>query len=568
MVVFSYLLEKLFENRRYTDSFLSTFDAFDASEQMLDSDGFCASLHRIHEDPSRPLVVFYPDFDMDGIMSGVVGFAGLAELGFNVVLYVPDPSDGYGFDASLIDKVMAAYPSAKVLITADTGVTCVDGVARAKELGLEVLVTDHHKPGAVLPDADIVVDPMRQDDPYTMPYVCGANVIYMLLQQYASMYCGNETRSQIQRLRVFAGIGTISDSMPLLYLNRELVRNAVSICRLVYADGQEYVVSNMQGCDVYRSAFYGLWTVLRAFADAGKISSKHDIDESFFGYYLAPMFNSVKRMTGDMTKAFGAFFSVDKQDCVDYLYTLNEERKLVVTEYLSELERTANPMAPYIYLTDAPAGVAGLLATQLMDQTKGPCLVLNQNDDGSLSGSGRSPAWYPFLTQLQNCGFPCLAAGHEGAFGIKFFDRASLDAYFSMVQTDLVEQLKDVDLEQFQFRPDFVIDTSGNGDVGIDIVSFLEFLDEVERYKPFGVAFEEPHILLRFRPEEATWQVLGSMKQHLKMVLPYGFEVLVWNAADEIVRKDSSELVVLQGRLGINHFRGNETVQFVGSFAS
>lgn len=568
MVVFSYLLEKLFENRRYTDSFLSTFDAFDASEQMLDSDAFCASLHRIHEDSSRPLVVFYPDFDMDGIMSGVVGFAGLAELGFNVVLYVPDPSDGYGFDASLIDKVMAAYPSAKVLITADTGVTCVDGVARAKELGLEVLVTDHHKPGAVLPDADIVVDPMRQDDPYTMPYVCGANVIYMLLQQYASMYCGNETRSQIQRLRVFAGIGTISDSMPLLYLNRELVRNAVSICRLVYADGQEYVVSNMQGCDVYRSAFYGLWTVLRAFADAGKISSKHDIDESFFGYYLAPMFNSVKRMTGDMTKAFGAFFSVDKQDCVDYLYTLNEERKLVVTEYLSELERTANPMAPYIYLTDAPAGVAGLLATQLMDQTKGPCLVLNQNDDGSLSGSGRSPAWYPFLTQLQNCGFPCLAAGHEGAFGIKFFDRASLDAYFSMVQTDLVEQLKDVDLEQFQFRPDFVIDTSGNGDVGIDIVSFLEFLDEVERYKPFGVAFEEPHILLRFRPEEATWQVLGSMKQHLKMVLPYGFEVLVWNAADEIVRKDSSEPVVLQGRLGINHFRGNETVQFVGSFAS
>ena len=568
MVVFSYLLEKLFENRRYTDSFLSTFDAFDASEQMLDSDAFCASLHRIHEDPSRPLVVFYPDFDMDGIMSGVVGFAGLAELGFNVVLYVPDPSDGYGFDASLIDKVMAAYPFAKVLITADTGVTCVDGVARAKELGLEVLVTDHHKPGAVLPDADIVVDPMRQDDPYTMPYVCGANVIYMLLQQYASMYCGNETRSQIQRLRVFAGIGTISDSMPLLYLNRELVRNAVSICRLVYADGQEYVVSNMQGCDVYRSAFYGLWTVLRAFADAGKISSKHDIDESFFGYYLAPMFNSVKRMTGDMTKAFGAFFSVDKQDCVDYLYMLNEERKLVVTEYLSELERTANPMAPYIYLTDAPAGVAGLLATQLMNQTKGPCLVLNQNDDGSLSGSGRSPAWYPFLTQLQNCGFPCLAAGHEGAFGIKFFDRASLDAYFSTVQTDLVEQLKDVDLEQFQFRPDFVIDTSGNGDVGIDIVSFLEFLDEVERYKPFGVAFEEPHILLRFRPEEATWQVLGSMKQHLKMVLPYGFEVLVWNAADEIVRKDSSEPVVLQGRLGINHFRGNETVQFVGSFAS
>lgn len=564
MVVFSRLLEKLFENRRYTDSFLSSFDSYDSYEQMLDADAFCMSLHRIHEDPSRPLIVFYPDFDMDGIMSGVVGFAGLAELGFNVVLYVPEPSDGYGFDGALIDKVKALYPDAKVLITADTGITCMEGVARAKELGMEVLVTDHHKPSAVLPSADVVVDPMRTEDLYSMPYVCGANVIYMLLQQYAETYCGNETRSQIKRLRAFAGIGTISDSMPLLYSNRELVRNAVSICRLVYADGQKYVVDNMPGCEVYRSAFYGLWTVFDSFHEAGKVSTKDSIDEDFFGFYLAPMFNSVKRLSGDMTKAFGVFFGQEKQDCVEYLYSLNEKRKATVNEYLAKMQKTPSAMAPYVYVTDAPAGVAGLLATHLMDITKGPCLVVIEQPDGSFSGSGRSPAWYPFLTRKDECGLPCLAAGHEGAFGVKFVDRASLDAYYDMVQQDLQEQLKDVDVEEFKFRPDFIIDTTGEGDVGIDIVAFLEFMDEVSRYKPFGVAFEAPHILLRFRPDEAQWQVIGSMKQHLKMILPYGFEVISWNAADRVNRKDQPGMVCVQGNLSVNHFRGADTVQFIG----
>lgn len=564
-MIFSPLLEKMFANRGYTDSFLSTYENFDAAERMKDSHKFCERLREIRLDPTHPKIVFYPDFDMDGIMSGVVGLAGLAELGFNAVLHVPDPSAGYGFTAETIDDILDKHPHAKILMTADNGISCYEGIAYAKSKGLEVLITDHHKQvEEVLPNADVIVDPMRIDDPFTNPYICGATVIYQLLQEYADLYCDNFTRSQIRRLRVFAGIGTISDAMELLHANRHLVRDAISICKLIYSNGDDYVVSALVGNSVYCSAFWGLKAVLQVFSDAGKLSSKHDIDEQFFGYYLAPMFNAVKRMDGDMNRAFGVFFGSNKEDDANYLFELNELRKTTVAECLEEIQAQDNPMAPFVYITTASRGLAGLLATQLMDINCGPCIVVRQEDDGTFGGSGRSPVWYRFLENAS--GHHCQAAGHEAAFGVTFENLAEIDAYLDFIQNDVAETLKGVDLDSFKTQPDFIIDPSGAGDVGIDIVAFLEFLDEVDRYRPFGVGFPEPSILLRFHPSEATWQVIGSMKQHLKLRLQYGFEVLIWNHADEIVRADSNEPVYIQGRLNKNSFRGSETVQFIGNF--
>lgn len=564
MMIFSPLLEKMFANRGYTESFLTTYEQYDPSEQMLNARAFCERLRELRLDPTCPHIVFMPDFDMDGIMSGVVGFAGLFELGFNISLHVPDPKDGYGFNKDTIDRIVANYPGVKVLITADNGISCHEGVAYAKQLGLEVLLTDHHKQDGGLPAADFVVDPMQEADTFSMPYICGANVIYQLLQLYADMYGDNQMKSQIRRLRVFAGIGTVSDSMPLLNMNRQLVRDAIAICKLVYANGDDYVVSHIMGSPVYRSAFYGLKTVLDVFTAAGKLSSKDDIDEQFFGFYLAPMFNSVKRMDGDMMRAFGVFFSDTKLDDANYLYELNERRKTSVAAYLEELQETDNAMAPYVYITTASRGLAGLLATQLMDIMKGPCIVVRREDDGTYAGSGRSPAWYPFLTRAS--GHFCAAAGHESAFGIHFDSWDDIQKYFDFIQEDTADVLQGVDLESFQIRPDFVIDPYGNGDIGIDIMAFMEFLDELERYRPFGVSFEEPCVLLRFYPGDATWQLIGSMKQHLKLRLPYGFEVLVWNASDKIALQTSDEMVSLYGKLSKHTFRDVETVQFIGNF--
>lgn len=568
MFIFSYLLEKTFDNRGYTSSFLSSFENFDPNERMQNSKEFCARLYSYKNDPTRPRIVFVPDFDTDGIMSGAIGFAGLAELGFNVTLHVLNPLDGYGFSAKTIDEIMSLYPDARVLITADNGIGCFEGVERAKSYGLDVLITDHHKieKSGLLPCADLIVNPMQPTDSYSSPYICGANVIYQLLQEYADTYCDNIMRSQIRRLRVFAGIGTISDVMPLLGLNRQLVRDSVSIFRLLYSNGDDYIVSSIKGSPVYCSVFYGLKTLMNTFTKVGKLKSKYDIDEQFFGFYLAPLFNSVKRMDGDMMKAFGLLFGSDKEDCADYLFELNEKRKLLVAEQTEKILNSDNKLAPFIYIADSSLGLglAGLLATHFMDNSKGPCLVVRREDDGSFAGSGRSPVWYPFLTRCADA--PCKADGHEVAFGIHFDNEQSLIDFYEFLQKDLDAVLATIDLSDFDYKPDFIIDTTGNGDTDIDIVGFMEFLDEIEIFKPFGVGFEVPNILLRFPACDAEWNVIGSNKQHLKLRLDYGFEVLVWNGADKISLKDSNRMISLTGHLSRNEYLGAETVQFIGSF--
>lgn len=565
MLIFSRLLERMFENRGYTDSFLDTYEAFDPTERMLNSKEFCTRLYQLRHDPSRPLIVFRPDFDMDGVMSGVIGFAGLAELGFNVVIHAPNPQAGYGFGPDVIDDILDEYPNCKVIMTADNGISCFDGIAYARQKGIEMLITDHHKTvNGVLPEANLVVDPMQEADPYSMPYICGAAVIQQLLQNYADTYCDNFMKAQIRRLRVFAGIGTISDSMPLLHQNRQLVRDSVSICKMIFAPHNDYVVSSIIGNPVYCSAFYGLSAALRMFADEGKLSSKFDIDEQFFGFYLAPMFNSVKRMDGSILRAFGVFFGANKEADVSYLYDLNDQRKISVGDYTAEISAQSNPWAPYVYQSRANLGILGLLAMHMMDETAGPCLVVQKQDDGSYSGSGRSPVWYPFLTRAN--GHHVSAAGHEGAFGVHFDNLDEIKAFYAFIEKDTQDVLASVDLDGFKIKPDFVIDTAGGGDTGIDIMAFMEFLEEVKRFKPFGVGFEEPCIELRFFPSDAEWMKIGSAKQHLKLKLPYGFDVLIWHAADKIHLQQSTEQISLYGKLSINTFRGLDSVQFIGEF--
>lgn len=557
------LLLKMFENRGYSPEFLQSLDKYDPDEILLHAPEFCEKLRDLHE--ARTHIVFLPDFDMDGIMSGVIGFAGLAELGFRVSLFIPDPKEGYGFDRNVVDRLVKTYPDVGAIVTADVGITCYDGIAAAKERGIQVLVTDHHMPARALPEADIIVDPLLPDETYSNSSICGANVIYQVLQLYANTYCDTWMVSQIRRLRVFAGIGTISDSMLLAHGNRSLVRNAVSICKLVYSNGNDFAVNSIQGSVQYRRAFKGLYLMLCLFADAGKLPTLESLDEDFFGYYLAPAFNSVKRMGGDMSTAFGVFFGNEPEEDANQLFVLNENRKVLVDSYYNQILNQTNPWAPYLYICDAPDGILGLLATRLMDTGKGPCLVVRRETSGNIHGSGRSPSWYPFLERANGHG--CQGAGHNAAFGVTMNGGISgVDECFEFLTKDSENMRSRVDPGVFKIVPDFIIDHNGGGDTGINIILFLEFMDELKQFKPFGVGFEAPRILLKFKATDGEWQTLGSAQQHLKIRLPYGFDVLVWNAADKLSWAGTDREVALFGSLNLNEFRNTLTVQFIGDF--
>lgn len=557
----SRLIDVVLERRGYTPEYLAEIS--DASHGPLGNvDALCERLDFYRR--SQGLVVVLPDFDMDGIMSGVIGLSGLAECGFHVALFVPNPNDGYGFTSATIERLVSEYPDVQAILTCDVGITCHTGVAYARSMGIEVLVTDHHQEDDRPVEANVVVDPMRADDPYEHGGICGAHVLWQCLHHYAERYGTATDVEQIERLRVFAGIGTVSDLMPMLWENRKLVSDAIAICRLVYGCGESYFINELDGHPTYKSAFMGLYKALAMFFDDGKLSDVDDIDEEFFGYYLAPMFNSVKRMGGDMREAFGAFFGPDQDVCLESLAQMNERRKQAVEAAVDSID-IEGEFAPFVYVCRASSGILGLVAMKVMAKTKVPCIVLRPDGNGFV-GSGRSPEWYPMLTRCREAGF--YLAGHEGAFGIGLTDKRELKALVRFLCDDVLDYMNNLpEGLDGTVECDYRISTFGDGDVDVDIPVLREFVHDERELGPFGRGFERFTGEVHFSGADVDWVTMGSLDQHIKAFLPYGFEVIGWNQAQMLDRLKSATHVVCRGHLEVSEFRGRSRVEFIGDFS-
>lgn len=565
------LIQKIFENRGYTQDFLYEVDNPEYP-LLKDIDTLCVRLKEIHDNGLR--IVVYPDFDMDGISAGVIGYAGLCELGFRTGLYIPDPTDGYGISQESVADLLAKYPGTNAIISCDTGIMAMEAALYCERAGIDFLVTDHHKQEIVIP-ASIIVNPQRVDETYPHQ-ICGAFVLWQVIMRYAQLYESSFMQDQIARLKVFAGIGTVSDSMPLLYENRKVVRDAIMICRFIYGDGTTSAVSCIEGSIPYRMAFWGLYDFMKVCAENGVIRSSEDINEGFFGWYLAPIFNSVKRMDSDMNYAFRIFFQgnigIDnpRHRYAEILYKLNSDRKELVTRKLKELLSSPQPYAPYIYLSDAGPGILGLLSMKLMGLSGLPTFVMTDygistSKSNRYSGSGRTPEWFNAITKLHDLDY-LFIAGHEHAFGFGVDTETHLHQFFNYLSVIVPNIMKEANI--VEFKPDYVIDTVwGNGDINIDLDVFDEYLDEIEDYKPFGKGFEEPKGCIHFRNQDVIeWKRMGKVNEHLKIILPGGLDVICWRQGHLISQKDLFTEHVVYGNLNRSEYMGVMSINFTGGF--
>lgn len=563
------LLKKMFENRKYSLDFFNDMMSCDFAIPK-NIDVLCKHLHNYRL--SGKQVVLLTDFDFDGICSGTIGFAGMAELGFNVALYMPDTNAGYGFDSDTIDDLVSKFPDCAAILTGDVGITAIDGIARARDLGLDIFVTDHHK-GFGDAGAVVTVDPQRDCDPDAYSYICGAAVMYHVLRYYAEHYttCPGFAIQQIDRLRVFAGFGTVSDSMPVYHENRDLIRDAISICKFLYADNNQQMVNVIPGCEVYRRAFYGLYVMFECFTEYEKLKDSFKIDEEFFAFYVAPAFNSIKRLGEDISIAYSVFFGGPgvAKTSMNQVLIFNEKRKKMVAEKFVELYEVPQPWSPYIYITDALPGICGLLAQKVLSETGEPVLVLRSDPDGSYSGSGRSPVWYPFLDiagrDPDSRWYP---AGHNPAFGIGVDNDACMDDLFDFLKKSIPEHKPSED--ELKFVPDFVISTLGDGDIGLDVDVMHDFLHQLRIYHPFGNGFPKHQMLIRFRPLEAEWKLVGNDKTHLRIMLSSGVTVMCFGQGvlfpGYIDKQQFPDVVEIVGSLSYNDYMGVSGIQILGEF--
>ena len=385
--------------RGYTDpasleEFLSDEPCFDDPRNLVDIEKAADIINSYIEDGSR--IAVYGDYDCDGITSTVLMFSYLKSRGADCVYYIPDRFDeGYGMNTGAVEKL--AGEGIKLLITVDNGIACHNEIKRAKELGMSVVVTDHHLPKETLPQADAVVDPHRADCRSEFKEICGAEVAFKLI-------CVLEEREPEELLPYYSDLLSVAltaDVMPLIYENRAIVKYGI----------EKLKQSPLTGF----SALMSVAAIQRENISAGRIA---------FG--IAPRINAAGRM-GSAARAVELLLSDNMLNALGIANEIdddNSERQRIEKEIFSEASAEIEKKGYFydrVIVVDGEGwhnGVLGIVASRITERYGCPSIVISRNGDAA-SGSGRSIEGFSLYDAI-NAASDTLSkfGGHELAAGI------------------------------------------------------------------------------------------------------------------------------------------------------
>ncbi len=328
-------------------------------------------------------ILIYGDYDVDGTMAVVVLLTTLRMLGAQVEAYVPHRLiDGYGMRAPVLEE--AAANGYRVVISVDTGIREHAVLERARELGIDCIVTDHHLPDGHLPPACAILNPRRPDCGYPEKSLAGVGVAFKLAQ---ALLGERLTARMLQSFLKVVAIGTIADVVPLLGENRVIARFGLEGLR--------------------QPAQSGLAALIELAGLAGKAISSGDV-----GFRLAPRLNAAGRMENarDVIDLFTLNDTARTREIAERLDRLNRERQRVEEEILvaimADLEQRADLSEQYTLVLSGERwhrGVIGIVAQRVVERYHRPALVIGI-EDGVGVGSGRSIKCFHLLDALTSAG--------------------------------------------------------------------------------------------------------------------------------------------------------------------
>jgi len=332
-------------------------------------------------------IVIVADYDADGATACALAIRGLSAMGAEHVDYlVPDRfKHGYGLSPAVVELALGKRPDA--IITVDNGISSIDGVALARAHGIQVIITDHHLPGRMLPQADAIVNPNLPGDPFPSKCLAGVGVMFYLL--VALRAClrdrGWFARKSIEEPNLGAlldlvALGTVADVVPLDYNNRILVAGGLARIR----NGR---------------SIPGINALFRA---AGRDTA--DIVAGDLGFVAGPRLNAAGRLT-DMSLGIECLVSEDEKSCramALQLHSLNRERRGIqdrmqeqAEDAIEEIASSADqdlPAGLCLYNENWHPGVIGILASRIKDRLYRPVIAFARGEGGGLRGSARSIA--------------------------------------------------------------------------------------------------------------------------------------------------------------------------------
>lgn len=496
-------------------------------------------------------IVIVGDFDADGATSTVVLMNGLRSCGFRYLEYLVPNRFEYGYGLTPEMAELAVAQGAELIITVDNGISAIEGIALAKKAGVKVLVTDHHLPGAQLPDADAIVNPNQPGCNFPSKALAGVGVVFYLLlalraalreQQYFQQQ--NIAEPNLADLLDLVALGTVADVVPLDTNNRILVHQGLMRIR----SGK---------C---RPGIQALMDV--ANRNPARLTA------SDFGFALAPRLNAAGRLD-DMSLGISCLLATSVGQARQYaaeLDKLNAERRAIeqsmqseAQAYLSQLSFDGSqlPECLCLYRADWHQGVIGILAGRIKEQFHRPAIMFADGDNGELKGSARSIAGLHIRDLLEEISsqYPGLIkkfGGHAMAAGLTI-DADRLETFKLALNLTAKKHLTPEQLTA-------VIYTDGE----LDSQCFdLQFAMQLQNAGPWGQAFPEPVFDGEFRL--INQKMLAD--RHLKMMLQTAqgkFCDAIWFNADNKAWPDVNiEKVRLVYQLDINEYREQQSLQLI-----
>lgn len=317
-------------------------------------------------------IVIYSDYDCDGIPGGVLLHDFFKLIGYeNFSNYIPHRhEEGYGLNVASMDVLKER--DAQLIVTVDSGITDTEPVARANELGMDVIVTDHHLPGSELPPAYAVLNPKQDGDTYPEPMLCGTGVAYKLAQGILARNRFGVKEGKEKWLLDLVGLATIADMVPLRGENRVFAYYGLQVMRKSPRPGLQKMCRKM------------------------RVDQRH-LTEDDIGFMIAPRINAASRMDEPM-EAFTLLATRDESEAdvqAEHLNKINDQRKGVVASMVREIKKRLHErgeMREVIVLGDPrwkPA-LLGLAANSLVEEYNRPVFIWGREGNDLLKGSCRS----------------------------------------------------------------------------------------------------------------------------------------------------------------------------------
>lgn len=467
-------------------------------------------------------IVVHGDYDVDGITGTVVLLVTLRALGADVDYLVPHRiDDGYGLKIAGIER--AREMGAAVVIAVDCGITALDAASRARELGIDFIVADHHEAGAELPEALAILNPRLPDAGYPENDLAAVAVAFKLARGVLERHPKGFKGTALLKL---VALGTVADMVPLTGENRVLAWHGLTALADAVNPG------------------------LKALIEVSGVTAP--VTAADVGFRIAPRINAVGRL-GHPKDAVEMFLADDPGQArrlAQLLHQTNARRREVEAEVLEQALAQEPPEDACVVVVAGEGwhrGVIGIVASRLVEEWSRPAVVIAIEDDQAF-GSARSIPGFDIVEALGSVSqLLTTHGGHKQAAGLQL-DAVNVDALRAAMATTGGEALQRAMQRSSELLCDAELEVDG---------SMLGLAMELERLAPFGIGNPRPRLLCREFVIEGPPEILKD--RHLKLRLACGdetIEALAWGRADLGDAFQSGGAIDAVAKLTLNRWGG------------